>query len=202
MVGSLGHYRKRNVDLHLASLFSLAGITGAFLGAAISSLISPRLLKIGFGVYSIFIAGYIAYNNRKSRNKPEEKHTVPVSAGLKRVKGSLFGFFAGITTGAFGTSGTAPVLAGLFSMGIPLKIVIGTSMLVVLINSIFAVGAHFLVGKIDLTLIAFLTAGSATGAIVGPGLLSRIRTEGHTEGRLKFIYAAVLCLLGIVMMFA
>lgn len=58
-------------------------------------------------------------------------------------------------------------------MRIPFKMVIGTSLLAVLVNTIFAVGAHFIVGKIDLTLVIFLTAGSTLGAIIGPRLLAK-----------------------------
>ncbi|MEL7589078.1 MAG: TSUP family transporter, partial [Prolixibacteraceae bacterium] len=103
-----------------------------------------------------------------------------------------------MTTGTFGTSGTAPVLAGLLSMQMPLKTVIGTSMLIVLANAFFAVGAHFLVGRIDLTLVGFLTAGSAIGALIGPKLLANAKTE-RSEGKFRYGYAAVMLALGILM---
>jgi hypothetical protein len=113
-------------------------------------------------------------------------------------KGSLFGLAAGTITGTFGTSGTAPVLAGLFSIKIPFKMVIGSSLLIVLANSLFAVGAHFMVGKIDLTLVSFLTAGSAAGAVVGPKLLSSVQT-GKSENKAKYAYAIIMAVIGILM---
>jgi uncharacterized membrane protein YfcA len=113
-------------------------------------------------------------------------------------KGSLFGLAAGTITGTFGTSGTAPVLAGLFSIKIPFIMVIGSSLLIVLVNSLFAVGAHFMVGKIDLTLVSFLTAVSASGAVVGPKLLSSVQT-GKSENKAKYGYAALMIGIGILM---
>lgn len=84
-------------------------------------------------------------------------------------------------------------------MRIPLKMVIGTSLLVVLSNTLFAVSAHFLIGTIDLTLIYFLTVGSAAGAIIGPRLLTQTNTD-HAENRIRYAYAAVMAILGMVMM--
>ncbi|HSH50718.1 MAG TPA: TSUP family transporter, partial [Bacteroidales bacterium] len=75
---------------------------------------------------------------------------------------------------------------------------IGTSLMVVLSNTIFAVGAHFLIGKIDLTLVSFLTAGSIVGALIGPGFLSKIKI-GNSENKVRYLYASVIIVLGILM---
>ena len=83
-------------------------------------------------------------------------------------------------------------------MRIPLKMVIGTSMLVVLVNSLFALGAHLMVGKIDLTLVGFLTAGSTIGALAGPVLLVKAKTD-HSESKVRYGYAVVMAALGILM---
>lgn len=198
MVGSLSHYHKNNIDFHLATVFAIAGIAGAFIGAGITSLISNTQLKISFGIYSMLIAlnmVYSTWQSRYNRTANQKQHSF---TGLRSAKGSLYGFFAGIITGTFGTSGTAPVLAGLFSMHVPLKIVIGTSLLIVLANTLFAVGAHFLIGKIDLTLVYFLTSGSAIGALSGPKILATVKT-GSSENRVRYWYAAVMAGLGIVM---
>ena len=198
LVGSWGHFRKNNIDMRMTVLFALSGVAGAFAGAGVTSLVSAAMLKIGFGVYSLFIAANIAW--KTWLHKPSfqidgepQIHSVP-----EKLKGSFYGLFAGIITGTFGTSGTAPVLAGLFSMRIPLKMVIGTSMLVVLVNSIFALGAHLMVGKIDLTLVGFLTAGSTIGALAGPVLLVKAKTD-HSESKVRYGYAVVMAALGILM---
>jgi len=200
IVGSFGHYHKSNIDFSIAPVFAVAGIVGAFIGAAITSWISADQLKISFGVYSVLIALNVAFSTwRKKRtdaNGAEEQQKD--SRSLKIAKGSFFGLLAGIITGTFGTSGTSPVLAGLFSMRIPFKMVIGTALLIVLINTFFAVGAHFLIGKIDLTLVCFLTAGSTFGALAGPRLLAKTKTD-RSENTVRYWYAAVMVALGILM---
>lgn len=198
-VGSIGHYRKDNIDFKTVAMFAVAGILGAFAGAAIAGKISTGQLKTGFGIYSIVIALNMAFSTWKKKralmNGTRQKSD-PLSRKIAR--GSFFGLVAGTVTGIFGVSATAPVLAGLFTMRIPLKMVIGTSLLLILINTLFAVSAHLLIGKIDLTLVYFLTAGSATGAIIGPVLLTKTNTD-HSENRIKYWYAAVMMALGVIM---
>ncbi len=199
IVGSWGHYRKQNIDLKLTAIFAAAGILGAFAGAAITNKISDGQLKTSFGIYSVLIALNIVFSTWRKQRAELGKSTPDSQSGLvKTAKGSFFGFFAGMITGTFGTSGTAPVLSGLFSMHIPIKTVIGTSLLIVLINTIFAVGAHFIMGKIDLTLVGFLTAGSTIGALIGPRVLTKINL-GQSENKTRYGYAAAMVAIGILM---
>ena len=198
IVGSLGHYSKNNIDFKVAVLFMVTGIIGAFIGAEITNRISDLALKTAFGVYSILIALNMVFSARKNNVEREGEKTRISPRSLKILTGSFFGLAAGLITGTFGTSGTAPVLAGLFSMKIPFRMVIGTSLLVVLVNTIFAVGAHFIVGKIDLTLVIFLTAGSTIGAILGPRLLAKIQID-KSENKAKYAYAIIMVAIGILM---
>ncbi len=201
IVGSWGHYRKNNINIKIAAVFAAAGIVGAVLGAVLTSRISSEQLRISFGIYSVLIALNIILTTRNKQQKREvTRDTAKNSKRALATKGSFFGFFAGMITGTFGTSGTAPVLAGLFSLKIPLKTVIGTSLLVVLVNTVFAVGSHLLTGKTDLTLVWFLTAGSTIGALTGPRILAKTET-GNSENKIKYGYAAVMILIGGLMIF-
>lgn len=199
IVGSFVHYRNGNIHFRIAFMFALAGIVGAFVGASITSCISANQLKLGFGIYSILIAVNISFSTWRNKRALTSGRTLQNKFGLfTKIKSAFLGLLAGTITGTFGTSGSAPVLAGLLAMRIPLKMVIGTSLLIVLANSIFAVGAHFFIGKIDLTLVAFLTAGSTIGAISGPGLLTKIKMD-HSENKAKYCYAVVMIALGVLM---
>ncbi|TCO07443.1 sulfite exporter TauE/SafE family protein [Natronoflexus pectinivorans] len=199
LVGAVAHFRKGNVNLRAGLLFSMVGVVGAFSGAAIAGYISGAQLKMAFGVYSVVIALNIFFDTlRKRRNELKGKATGVMVKSIN-VRGGFLGFFAGVITGTFGTSGTAPVLAGLFSMRMTLKMVIGTSLMVVLVNTFFAIGAHFLLGQIDLTLVFFLTSGSAIGAVLGPFFLNSSQSVDKSENKIRYIYAAVMVLLGILM---
>lgn len=200
IVGSIGHYKKGNVDVRTGSVFFIAGIIGAFAGTAIVGYLSEKQLKVSFGVYAIILALNLAYSTWKKKRKAKRGVSIQESIkGLKTVKGSFFGLSAGLIAGTFGTSGTAPVMAGLFSMRLPVKIVVGTSLVVVLVNTIFAVSAHFFVGQIDLSLVGYITLGSVIGALIGTKVLSRAKVD-NSENNIRYLYALVMIGIGIIMM--
>ncbi len=199
IIGSLGHFRYGHTDLRMGALFAGAGILGAILGAMLTNLLTGVQLKIGFGIYALLIALSIALNNRKQRRAEKNGIPLPEDGALKRVtKGSAYGFLAGIITGTFGTSGTAPVLAGLMSLRMPLKLVVGTSLTVVLINTFSALGAHFFVGEIDLTLVWFLASGSMIGAFAGSKILAGLNVS-RAEQPVRKGYAVAMAVLGILL---
>jgi uncharacterized membrane protein YfcA len=196
-VGSLAHYKNGNMDLRTGLLFGVTGIAGAVSGAGLTSLMTSRMLRISFGIYSILIGiQMVAAHRKEKRNNLCDNNGT--SGFQKLAKGTVYGFLAGIVTGTFGTSGTAPVVAGLFSLRIPIMQVIGTSLLIVLSNTAFALGSHFILGEIDLTLVYFLTAGSILGAVAGPFLLSGIKIE-KAEGTIRKWYALGMVGFGILM---
>jgi uncharacterized protein len=199
IVGSVGHYRERHINMALGRIFAVAGIIGAIAGAALSTQATSRQLKVGFGIYSALIALQIFISDRKIKKSLAMGKHLPAIQGNKKIKkGSFYGFLAGLVTGTFGTSGAAPVLAGLFSMRIPLKIVAGTSLMIITVTTISALGTHFLIGRIDLTLVFFLTSGAVIGAFTGPLFLAGIKTD-KAESPARRWYALGLLAFGILL---
>lgn len=202
VVGSVGHFRYGHIHLQLALVFAISGIAGAWLGAKITNIISTETLKTGFGIYAILLAAQMLYNNRKFKKTKATNENNDQEVDRKKItKGAGFGALAGLITGAFGTGGAAPVLAGLFALQLPVKLVVGTSLLVVLANTVFGLMAHAVVGKIDLTLVYFLGSGAVAGAILGPFVLSKIKLGG-TGNKMQFWYAVGLVAIGILMIVA
>ena len=199
IIGSIGHYRNNNIDLRLGLIMAGAGVLGALGGASFTSLITHKQLIICYGSYAILIAVLMIRSNLKKKKdeangieKPEDSKVIKVA------KGTFFGFLAGVITATFGTTGATPAQAGLLAMRKPVKVVIGTSLMVVMANSASALGAHFLVGEIDLTLVYFLTTGTIIGALVGPKLLMGAKLE-RIDGPIRLWYALGMILFGIVM---
>lgn len=198
IVGVLGHHKKGNVDFRLGSLFAVFGVVGAIVGTFVSSKIGDYQLKVGFGLYAIFLSSSIIYGAIRNNNSEEESSLSYKNKYIKKMKASFFGFFGGAISGSFGTSGTGPVIAGMLSLRLPMKLAVGTSLMVVTVNAMSAIGAHFFVGHIDLTLVGFLTIGSIIGSIVGPKLVSRIYTK-KSDNKARYIYALVLITIGVLM---
>lgn len=197
LAGSVSHYYRGSMDIRAGLVFSVSGIAGAFTGAGLTSLVTSKALKLSFGVYCIFVALIMIYSIM-SRNY-KENNPAPLNSGMRKIlKGTFFGFMGGMVTGTFGTSGAAPVMAGLFSIRTPMALVAGTSLMIVFINTIAAMGAHFVVGEIDLTLVCFLASGSVIGSLLGPVALAGVNLNRY-ENRVRVWYAAGMIVLGILM---
>lgn len=199
LVGSIGCYRNGHVDLRVGIIMSVGGILGALAGAGFTSLISHQQLIILYGLYSVILSVIVLRGI--SRDKRDRANGIDDSSDTRLqefAKGTSFGFLAGVITASSGATGATPVQAGLFAMRKPVKIVIGTSLLVVLVNTASALGAHFLVGQIDLTLVGFLTAGTILGALIGPKVIKGARLD-HVDGPIRFWFAIGMILFGIAM---
>ena len=202
IVGSVVHYRRGNIYFRLVVIFGIAGVAGAVAGAGITRLLNTEQLKIAFGLYSLLLAGIIFFNNRKRRKlNHQNKELGNMPKGKRLALSSAYGFAGGIISGIFGTSGAAPVLAGLVAMNTPLRLVVGTSLAVVFINTFSALGGHALLGEIDLTLVLFLTAGTVAGAAAGPRLLGKIKLE-RSEGNIRQWFALIILIFGLILIFA
>lgn len=199
IVGSVGHYRNKNIDVRLGLLMSAAGVAGALGGASLTSLITHQQLIICYGSYAVLIALLMLRSVRKKKRDELNGIVRPEDSRINRTaKGTFFGLLAGVITATFGTTGAAPVQAGLFAMSKPVKVVIGTSLMVVMTNTASALGAHFIVGKIDLTLVCFLTSGTIIGALAGPRLIKDVKLD-RMDGPIRIWYAIGMILFGIIM---
>lgn len=202
IVGSVGHYRHGNIHPKLVLVFGAAGVLGAVAGVWITRQMESEQLKTAFGFYSLVLAAVIFLNNRKKKkqNQDAESKKRKLNRGIY-TQGSVYGFTGGMISGIFGTSGSAPVLAGLVALNTPIRLVIGTSLAVVFINTISALAGHVLLGEIDLTLVLFLTAGTLIGAAFGPRLLGKIKPE-RSEGGIRKWFALAIVVFGLILIFA
>ncbi len=199
LTGTWGHYRKNNIHKSIGLLFGLAGVAGAVAGAWTTQLIQPGLLQTAFGTYAIILAVVIFINSLKDKAHTSSQNVSPTNLSpAMKTMGVGYGFVGGAISGTFGTSGAMPVLAGLLAMRIPFKLVVGTSLAVVFINTVSAMAGHFILGEVDLTLVFLLTTGSVIGALIGPGLLDGAKT-GKFETPAKRVLAIFIVISGILL---
>lgn len=178
VVSTFSHFRQGNVDIRTGIILGIGGIIGTLIGANIANIIPPTLLQRILGIFTLImlipmLRSLIQRNQRlKEKNYNEEGQLT--LTGPRKVIASFFGVISGLMAGIFGISGTAPIVAGLYSLGIPAVMVVGTSVFVLIFNSIAGVGGFYLLGRLDLTLIILLGGGAAVGAFTGPLLLKKI----------------------------
>jgi uncharacterized membrane protein YfcA len=190
-VGAYSHNRKGNVDVHTGIILGIGGIIGTLMGAYFANLIPPNLLKKGLGLLLLIFAipmvrRFIGvYKKSKTPIEREEdsenvgnvdedpdRETLKLK-GPKRIFASLFGVAGGVLAGVFGLSGTPPISAGLYSLGLPTIMVVGTTVFVLVFNSLAGIGGYLVLGKFDVVLTVLLGGGAVVGSFLGPRLLEK-----------------------------
>ncbi|WP_055568160.1 sulfite exporter TauE/SafE family protein, partial [Streptomyces atriruber] len=172
-----GHARDGNVNWRTGLLFAAAGVVPAVLaGAAAAHL--PRLgLTIAFSA----VAGLAALRMLRPAPAPAAVEARPAEAGA-------VGAGLGAVTGLLGVGGgflAVPALARMLNL--PMRRAIGTSLLVITINSMASLGARAGTGMhLDWAVIAPFTAAAILGARDGKRHAQRL--SGNTLQRL-FAYA-------------
>lgn len=172
-----GHARDGNVAWRTGLLFAAAGIVPAMLAGTAAGHLPQAGLTVAFAV----VAGLAALRMLRPAPAPAKGEVRPVKAGAA-------GAGLGAVTGLLGVGGgflAVPALARVLNL--PMRRAIGTSLLVITINSLAALGARAGTGiPLDWSVIAPFTAAAILGAWDGKRHAQRL--SGNTLRRL-FAYA-------------
>jgi uncharacterized membrane protein YfcA len=200
-VGAFSHYRQGNVDIRTGVILGIGGIIGTFIGAYIANIIPSHLLTKLLGAFTlIMLIPMVSSVLKRRKNTGEDKGPLKLK-GPKRVLASFFGVAYGIMAGVFGISGTPPVIAGLYSLGLPAILVVGTSVFVLIFNSVAGIGSYYLLGRLDVTLIILLASGAVVGAFLGPILLTKINPK-TLEKIYPPLLVTIMLILGLSLLLA
>jgi uncharacterized protein len=208
VVGAISHYHEGNVNIRVGLILGAGGIIGTLIGASIANMISPILLRHILGVFMLIMvipmtrSALKRYKKAGITEKNKEIINAPVTLkGTKKVFASIFGVASGIMAGVFGISGTPPITAGLYSLGLPAIMVVGTSVFVLIFNSLAGVGSYYVLGRLDLNLIILLGGGAAVGAFLGPIILKKINPK-TVEKMFAPLLVSISLIFGVALLLA
>ena len=197
--GAYAHRKQGNVNVPIGLIFGITGIMGTLIGVYFTTLIPSFILRKLFGIIAILIVIPMLFRKKKKENIQSDNLDDLKIINLKKVSiSSVFGLLSGIMAGLFGVSGTAPVIAGLYMLRFPAKMVIGTSVFVLIFNAISGLFGHLAVGHINFILIILLGGSAAIGALIGPQLLKKIKTDTLEKG-FKILFISLTFLMGLMM---
>ena len=152
-VSSYSHFRQGNIDIRTGLILGIGGIIGTLIGANISNTIPPRDLQLILGIFTLIMIipmlRSLVQRHKKLQEENNDKEEKLILTGPKRIIASFFGVASGLLAGVFGISGTPPIIAGLYSLGLPAVMVVGTSVFVLIFNSIAGIGGFYLLGRLD-----------------------------------------------------
>lgn len=189
LIGAVVQARAGRVAVRTALIFGGAGIAGAFGGTWLNARVSGPVILLLFGFLMLLVALRMAARKRPSRLSSP----APTAATGFHWPVLVSGFVVGVMTGFFGVGGGFLIVPALvLILGMPMRLAVGTSLLVIAINSAAGLVAHLGAGGIDATLAALFIAGGFVGAVLGARLAGRV-----DEARLSRGFAALVALVGV-----
>lgn len=161
-IGSLLYAREGRLDIRVAAMFGGAGVVGAYFGAGLTNLVAGDLLLLIFAALMLVVATLMLM--RKERAEPDDE--------TQRRKGLgptiLAGGSVGVLTGFLGVGGGFLVVPALVLFaGLPMRLAVGTSLLVIAVNSAAGFIGHMEAGGLHKSLTALFTAAAVAGTFVG-----------------------------------
>jgi len=170
--------------------FGAASMVGAYLGGRVSSFLPPSLLLLAFGAMMLVTAAAMLRGRREVAAAALE-HPTPIA----RVAAQ--GLAVGAVTGLVGAGGGFLVVPALVLLGrLPMTAAVGTSLLVIALNSSAGLLGHL--AKTHLPWgIALPVAGAAVvGSILGSRLAGRVAPDALRRGFAWFVLAMAVFVLG------
>lgn len=160
----------RSVDWRRGAFFGVLGLAGAYSGRMLAHGLDGRLLLLAFSTLLLVVASLMVRKARRSSVRAQGMNATSRPSAFRQ-GATLMGAATGVgfLTGFFGVGGgfaIVPVLT--LILGLSMATAVGTSLLVILINSLvaLALGAGAL-PSLDWSALAPLLAATAVGTLVG-----------------------------------
>jgi uncharacterized membrane protein YfcA len=179
-IGAIGHYRMGTIKLKSAMLFAIPSlITIIFVRKIILPLIPETIFNSNGFILTkdIFIMVFFAILMIAASYSMIKKTTkAPINASKKPLKVIIVGALVGMSTGFLGAGGGFLIIpALLFFTGTSMKEAVGTSLLIITINSLFGFLGDVINGvSIDYIFLLIITAFASAGIFIGTMLSKKI----------------------------
>jgi uncharacterized membrane protein YfcA len=220
--GAMVHMRRGGVDLKMAGVMTVGGFFGSLVGAAVFRMLQASgQIDVVISCLYVLILGWIGtimlkdglvalgIFNRKTDDSEAPRHnrwvaSLPLrwrfySSGLyiSPLAPLAIGFGAGVMTVLLGIGGGFIIVpAMIYLLGMPARIVIGTSLAMVLAVSAATTMVHAVTTRsVDIVLAGLLLVGGVIGAQYGALLALRIKPD-----LLRLALAVIILLVGLRML--
>ncbi|AFM15832.1 putative permease [Mycolicibacterium chubuense NBB4] len=180
-VGAISHARAGRVQWRTGLVFGAAGMVGAYGGGLLGRFLPDTVLMITFA--AIMIATALAML-RGRKDSASTARSLPVAKALP------LGIAVGLITGIVGAGGGFLIVPALALLGgLPMPIAVGTSLVVIALNSLAGLAGHLSSASMDWRLAALITAAAVAGALIGSRLTSVVDPNALRKGFGVFVLA-------------
>ena len=201
--GALAHFRRRTVDLKMGGVLLIGGLVGAALGVQVFNALKAigqvdLLVRLSYVVFLGIIGGLMFVESlnalRKTRNGgPVSRrshhtwvHKLPLKAKFRTsglyisvIPPIMVGLLVGILAAIMGVGGGfVMVPAMIYILGMPTKVVVGTSLFQIIFVTGFTTLLHATTNfTVDVVLAVLLLVGGVVGAQFGTRFGARLKAE-------------------------
>jgi len=180
IAGTLAHARTGRVRWRQGLLFSAVGVAGAVAGSRLSATVAPDVLLAAFAGLLVVAATAMGLRQWRARHLPSrspDRVAPPRHPHIRMIVAAATA--VGLLTGFFGVGGGFLVVPALvLALGFDMPTAVGTSLLVIALNSATALTAR-LGTPVDLNWPLLLTFGATAiaGGLLGGHLAGRVRPD-------------------------
>ncbi len=191
LIGIIPHWRAGHVRVAAGTVFGLAGIGGSLLGSVWNEAVDADVLLLAFSMLML-VAAYAMWRRLQRQAAPPPVRSVGAAAGSPEqlrtdpgdsspihldlstaLKVVLAGSFIGLLTGFFGVGGGFVIVPALvLALGFSMPDAVGTSLIVIAVNSTVALATRLPSGSIEWATVIPFTIASLIGVFVGSRLAS------------------------------
>ena len=202
--GVLAHFRRKTVDFKMGTVLLIGGLTGAAVGVVIFNYLKAQgqvdlLVKLCYVVFLGVIGSLMFVESLNAMRKSRKNATVTTTRRQRgwmqalplktrfRTSGLyisvlpplVVGLFVGILSAIMGVGGGfIMVPAMIYLLGMPTKVVVGTSLFQIIFVTGFTTLLHATTNyTVDMALAVLLLVGGVIGAQIGTQIGTRLRAE-------------------------
>ena len=169
LVGMSVHARAGVVQWRTGVIFGAAAMIGAYVGGRLAHLVPSSVLLVLFGVVMVTTATLMLRGRKDEGAAPRPMKLVQV-LGL--------GATVGVISGLVGAGGGFLIVPALVLFGgLPMREAVGTSLLVIGLQSFAGFAGHLAHVTLDVPLVATITSASVVGSLVGARFAARVPAE-------------------------
>ncbi|GIU86201.1 MAG: UPF0721 transmembrane protein [Acidimicrobiia bacterium] len=191
LIGTVPHWRAGRVRLGTGLVFGCVGVGGSLAGSALNRRLDPDVLLLGFSAL-VLVAAWRMLTACPTCTKVGEEQELrlapapdgrwvrtrtPLTAGrvaLVVAAGSAVGFL----TGLFGVGGGFVIVPALtLVLKMPMPEAIGTSLVVITVNTTVALAARLATSSIDWAVTLPFAVAAIAGVLVGGRVADRLDPE-------------------------
>lgn len=183
-VAMLTHARHGRVAWRTGALFGVASMAGAYVGGRVAHYVPSTWLLGGFTL--MMVATAIAMMRPRKESAGSESPSP--KGGL--VRSIVLGVGIGLLTGVVGAGGGFVIVPALTLLsGLPIRTAVGTSLLVITMNSAAGFLGAMSHATIPWGLAGAVTAAAVAGSLLGAVFASRTKPETLRKGFAWFVLA-------------